>query len=131
LTGSRVENSFPRVPSPLRRTTEIVLAGMRFHVLVGVLPHERSIPQPLEVDLRVRLAGADGAVLDYRDLHGLVTAAVTGGPREYLEQVADDVLTRTLALPGVAWARVAVRKPHVALPGPLAYAEVSVEGAND
>jgi hypothetical protein len=30
-------------------------------------------------------------------------------------------------VPGVGGVRVAVRKPHVALPGPLAYAEVVVE----
>jgi hypothetical protein len=31
----------------------------------------------------------------------------------------------------VAKARVSVRKPHVALHGPLAFAEVSLERAND
>jgi hypothetical protein len=34
---------------------------------------------------------------------------------------------RKLALDAVSFVRVAVRKPHVALAGPLAYAEVVVE----
>lgn len=104
---------------------------MRFHVLVGILPHERSIPQPLEVDLRVGRATDTDVVIDYRVLYALVRDTVTAAPVEYLEQVADILLTRTLAVPGVAWARVAVRKPNVALDGPLAYAEVAMEGTND
>ena len=76
---------------------------MRFHALVGVLPHERVYPQPLEVDVTVWRAAPsdeapdDDAVIDYRDIYDAVAA------------------------------RVAVRKPHVPLPGPLAYAEVVVD----
>ena len=35
--------------------------GMRFHVCVGILAHEREFAQPLEVDLRCR-HDADGRV---------------------------------------------------------------------
>jgi FolB domain-containing protein len=117
------------VPSTPPRTTEITLAGMRFHVCVGILPHEREIAQPLEVDLRVRLPADRSSVLDYRTLHALVTAAVARDPLEYLEALARAVLDAALALEGVAWARVAVRKPHVALGGPLTHVEIAIEGA--
>ena len=54
------------------------------------------------------------------------------GPIDYLEEVAGTVVTHALAHDSrVRWARVAVRKPHVALGGPLDYAEVVVEGAAD
>jgi dihydroneopterin aldolase len=119
------------VPSPSPRATEIALAGMRFHVCVGILPHERELPQPLEVDLRVRLRAGTAEVTDYRTLHGLVATAVGAGPLRYLEDVASTVLEGALALPAVAWARVAVRKPHVPLPGPLAHAEIVMEGAHE
>jgi dihydroneopterin aldolase len=107
----------------------ITLAGMRFHVRVGVLAHERELPQPLEVDLSVwhRARASVGAVLDYRGLYAVAAAAVAAEPLHYLEELASRVADDALALAGVARARVAVRKPHVMLPGPLGYAEVEVE----
>ena len=107
--------------------TTITLAGMRFHVRVGVLPHERELAQPLEVDLTVRLERGATRVLDYRALYSIVRDVVAREPLDYLEAIADDVATAVIALDGAASARVAVRKPHVALGGPLAYAEIVVE----
>jgi dihydroneopterin aldolase len=108
---------------------------MRFHVLVGVLPHEQMHPQPLEVDVTVwraiRLEDEEAAggnnIVDYRDLYDTVAARVTGGPLQFLEDVARTLVGDLLARPHVRRARVAVRKPHVPLPGPLAYAEVVVD----
>jgi dihydroneopterin aldolase len=112
-------------------TVEITLAAMRFHARVGVLPHEREHPQPLEVDLTVRRHASAHAVLDYRALYALVSETVGAERLEYLEAIAEAIASRALALESVAWVRVAVRKPHVALAGPLAYAEVAVERARD
>jgi 7,8-dihydroneopterin aldolase/epimerase/oxygenase len=109
----------------------ITLAGMRFHVRVGVLPHEREIPQPLELDLTVRLAPADTDVLDYRTLYALTREVVEREPLDYLEAIGGEIAMRCLALPSVASVRVAVRKPHVALGGPLSHAEVVVEQDRD
>jgi dihydroneopterin aldolase len=114
------------VPAPSTRL-EITLAGMRFHVCVGILPHERALAQPLEVDLTVRRAPGSGALLDYRTLYELVRERVGDGPLDYLETLGEAVAAAVLAHDGVAWARVAVRKPHVSLGGPLAYAEIVVE----
>lgn len=109
---------------------QVGLFGMRFHVLVGILPHERELVQPLELDVTAMLAtGAAG--LDYRLLHDVVSDVVSSGRHEYLETIADAVVGRVLAMEGVRSCRVAVRKPHVALPGPLAYAEVVLERAVD
>ena len=105
---------------------------MRFHARVGVLPHERELPQPLEVDLTVGLMPAPAtdvapAIVDYRELYERVAALIAREPLLYLEEIADRIASDALRLPGVSRARVAVRKPHVPLPGPLAYAEIVVE----
>jgi dihydroneopterin aldolase len=109
---------------------EITLAGMRFHALVGVLAHERELPQPLEVDLAVRLTSAmrgDVPTLDYRAVYDVARRVVAAGPLDYLERTAERIAAGALALDGVIGVRVAVRKPHVALGGPLAYAQVVVD----
>jgi dihydroneopterin aldolase len=110
-----------------RSRIAITLAGMRFHVRVGVLPHERELAQPLELDLTVRLAPGHAEVLDYRTLYALTCEVMERGPLEYLEVIGGEIASRCLALPAVASVRVAVRKPHVSLGGPLAHAEVVVE----
>jgi 7,8-dihydroneopterin aldolase/epimerase/oxygenase len=113
----------------------VSLRGMRFHVLVGILPHEQVHPQPIEVDVTVwraprgddDVAGDDEEVIDYRDLYDVVARRVTAAPLRFLEDVARTLVGDLLARPYVRRARVAVRKPHVPLPGPLAYAEVVVD----
>jgi dihydroneopterin aldolase len=112
---------------------EITLRAMRFHALVGILPHERTVPQPIEIDLTVRIAANEGAaIVDYRTLYELAARVVMRGPIDYLEQIADAIAEQALAHSAyVRLARVAVRKPHVALGGPLDYAEVVAERAAD
>ena len=104
---------------------------MRFHVLVGVLPHEQELAQPLEMDVTVWLgergAADDAASLDYRALYLAMADTVTRSPIGYLEDLVDRAAQAALELSAVARVRVAARKPHVALPGPLAYAEVAIE----
>lgn len=107
--------------------TEIALIGMHFHACVGILPHEREIPQPLEVDLVVRHAADRQSVLDYRALYDATRATIESDPLTYLESLAEALAARALAFDGVLWCRVAVRKPRVALGGPLAHAQVAVE----
>ncbi|HEY0779272.1 MAG TPA: dihydroneopterin aldolase [Gemmatirosa sp.] len=120
----------PGRPSAVDEQT-VSLVGMRFHTRVGVLPHEREIAQPLEVDVAAVRAGAAsayaaGEVLDYRRVYAVV-ADVAAGPIEWLEDAAEAIATRLLDAESLARVRVAVRKPNVALGGPLAYAEVCVE----
>ena len=106
---------------------EITLQAMRFHALVGILPHERTLAQPIEIDLRVRVDDGE-AVVDYRALYDIVADVISSGPLDFLEQIADRIALGAIEHSSrVRAARVAVRKPHVALVGPLAYAEVVVE----
>jgi dihydroneopterin aldolase len=105
----------------------ISLVAMRFHVRVGILPHEREHPQPLEIDLSVtRLDDAPG-LLDYRTLYAIAAEQVAGEPLDYLEDIASSLVERALTIEDVRSARAAVRKPNVMVGGPLAYAEVVAE----
>jgi 7,8-dihydroneopterin aldolase/epimerase/oxygenase len=116
-----------------RQVADVVtLKAMRFHTRIGVLPHEAEIAQSVEVDLSVvvsRPAGAAGprGVVDYRELYDIAAEVMAQEHHLYLEDVAEQIAARALQTVGVTEARVAVRKPHVALPGPLAYAEVAIE----
>jgi dihydroneopterin aldolase len=108
----------------------ISLVGMRFHVRIGILSHERVHAQPLEIDVAVTRPD-ESPLLDYRSVYALVSEVLAAEPLEYLEDVATAIASRAVELPDVRHARVAVRKPQVLLDGPLAFAEVVVERARD
>ena len=110
----------------------VTLKAMRFHARIGVLPHEAEIAQSIEVDasLWVRRSGTELTardIVDYRRVYDLVAEVVTQGHTSFLEEVGERIAERALQLPLVERVRIAVRKPNVALPGPLAYAEVALE----
>jgi dihydroneopterin aldolase len=108
---------------------EISLHAMRFHALIGILDHERSHPQPLEIDLTAWCGGT--GIVDYRRLYEAVQKVLGEGPIDYLEEVGDRIANAVLQDGRVIRVRVAVRKPHVTLPGPLAYAQVVVGRVRD
>ncbi len=112
----------------------ISLKGMRFHTCVGLLPHEGHVPQPLELDLTVRLSLHDvgktdspESLLDYRDLYKLVAHTVGKSHHQFLEALCEKIAARTLAMDKVEQVWVAARKPHVPIEGPLDYVEVVLE----
>ena len=123
------------MPSDQASNTDVVtLKAMRFHARIGVLPHEAEIAQSIEVDasLWVRRTGARPSAkdtLDYRRVYDMVAEVVTQGHTGFLEEVGERIADRALQLPMVEKVRIAVRKPNVVLPGPLAYAEVALERA--
>lgn len=115
-------------------TDVVTLKGMRFHARIGVLPHEAEIAQSIEVDASLwvrrsgtRLTAKD--IVDYRRVYEIVAEVVTGGHTNFLEEVGERIAEHALQLPLVERVRIAVRKPNVVLPGPLAYAEVALERA--
>jgi dihydroneopterin aldolase len=119
-------------------TDAITLRGMRFHTLVGLLPHEGKFPQPLELDVtafldlsRVGASDSPRMLLDYRTLYQVVADTVGTSHHKLLEALCERVAAAALALDGVARVRVAARKPHAPVPGPLESVEVVVERARD
>src|SRR5260221_9196683 len=107
---------------------------MRFHTLVGLLPHEQKFPQPLELDVtafldlsRVGASDSPRMLLDYRTLYQVVSDTVGTSHHKLLEALCERVASAALALDGVARVRVAARKPHAPVPGPLESVEVVIE----
>jgi dihydroneopterin aldolase len=112
----------------------ISLKGMKFHTCVGLLPHEEHVAQPLELDLTVWVSLAEvgrtdspEGLTDYRDLYTLTSEAVGHCHHVLLEALCEKVATRALDLAGVERVRVAARKPHAPIPGPLDHVEVVVD----
>jgi dihydroneopterin aldolase len=121
-----------------RPADHIVLKGMRFHTHVGLLPHEAHVPQPLELDLTVWLSlrpvgttDSPSELVDYRDLYAIVSQVVGTSPHKLLEALCEKVAARVLAIATVSHVRVAARKPHVPISGPLDYVEVVIERRRD
>jgi dihydroneopterin aldolase len=118
-------------PNP-RERYEVTLKGMRFHARIGVLPHEAEIAQSIEVDVTLRVRRKSGVlstsdIVDYRRVYEIVEEVVTDGHTNFLEEVCDSIAEKALAMSLVESVRIAVRKPNVALPGPLAFAEVALQ----
>jgi dihydroneopterin aldolase len=114
----------------------ITLKGLRFHTLVGLLPHEESIPQPLELDVTAHLSlrrvgetDSPKALLDYRTLYQLVAETVGTSHHRLLEALCERIAGKVLSLEAVDRVRVAARKPHAPIPGPLEFVEVVIERA--
>ena len=112
----------------------ITLKAMRFHTRVGLLPHEQDHPQPLELDLTVwaslkRAGETDSthAFLDYRQLYALVAETVGASHHKLLEGLCARIAERALNLGEIERVRVAARKPHAPISGPLDYVEVVLE----
>ena len=103
----------------------IFLRGMRFMACHGVLPHEREVPQPFEVDvemgLDLRAAGESDELDDtvnYAKVYDVVSTVLTV-TRKYLiealaEEIADDLLRDFDSL---RWVRVTVHKPAAPIDG--------------
>lgn len=112
----------------------ITLKGMRFHTLVGLLPHEEHVPQPLELDVTVRLSlrtvgetDSPSELLDYRELYGIVADTVGTSHHKLLEGLCEKIAARILELDKVTSVLVAARKPHAPISGPLDHVEVVVQ----
>ncbi|MDQ6736254.1 MAG: dihydroneopterin aldolase [Gemmatimonadota bacterium] len=111
----------------------VALKGMRFHTRVGVLPHEAELPQPVEVDVSVAVDRALRLprVLDYVALYAAVAKVMSARHIAYLEEAAERVAAAALELEGVVAATISIRKPHVPLPGPVEFAEVTITRRKD
>jgi dihydroneopterin aldolase len=115
----------------------IELRGLRVDAICGVLPHERTTAQPLEIDIDITAdlaaAGASDDLADTID-YGAVTAevervAATLEPL-LLEHLADQIARAVLAIDGrVDAVDVAVRKLDPPVPQRLSTSGVRITRA--
>ena len=109
----------------------ITVRGMRFTGRHGVTAEERAEPQPLEVDVVLRLdlsrpAASDALAdtVDYAAVFVLVRQIVEGRSFHLLEALAAAIADAVLAAFPVDEVETRVRKPKAPLPGAFDTVEV-------
>lgn len=103
----------------------IFLRGMRFMACHGVLPHEREVPQPFEVDvemgLDLRAAGeADDLrqTVNYAEVYDVVSTVLTVTAKKLIEALAEEIAADLLRdFDALRWVRVTVHKPAAPIDG--------------
>ena len=100
---------------------------------MGLLPHEENVPQPIELDLTVWLSlrsvgesDSPKQLVDYRDLYKIVSDVVGTSHHKLLEGLCEMIAATTLDVSAVETVRVAARKPHVPIDGPLDHVAVEI-----
>lgn len=112
----------------------IELRGLRFDAICGVLPHERTEPQPLELDIDLQadldVAGSSDDLadtIDYGAACATVERIVTTLEPQLLERLAAVVADALLALDArIDAVTVTVRKLEPPVPQVLATSGVTV-----
>jgi dihydroneopterin aldolase len=116
----------------------ITLRGMQFQGRHGVSAEERAKPQPIEVDIIVRLdltlpgqTDALGDTVNYSSLFELARGIVEERSFKLLEALATAIADAVLAVQPVRDVEVRVRKPKAPLPGAFETVEVRIRRGRD
>jgi 7,8-dihydroneopterin aldolase/epimerase/oxygenase len=97
------------------------LSGLRFKANLGILPHEISVPQPIQVDAELNLGPQDllpsdddiSHVLDYRKFRHIIISECTAEHVNLLETLIGKLSHRLMLLPGVIGVRVKIAKLEI------------------
>lgn len=116
----------------------ITLLGMQFKGRHGVSSEERAEPQPMEVDVVVRLDLSTAAksddladTINYATLFELAREVVEERSFHLLEALAGAIADAVLAAHSVDDVEVRVRKPKAPLPGAFETVEVRIRRRRD
>jgi len=99
----------------------LTLTGLRFDANLGILAHEKSKPQSIQVDAELNL-GAQPLlpsdddihhVLDYRKVRQIIIDECTERHINLLESLIGKVASRLAQLPGVQGVRVKIAKLEI------------------
>jgi len=111
---------------------KIVVGDLRFHTKIGVYEWERSVAQPVLVNLEIGLASSEACAsddlrdaLDYALVIERVEAMLRAHPHRLLERLAEAIAQVVLVDCGAPWVKVAVAK-IAPLPG-VKFIAVSIE----
>ena len=99
----------------------LTLTGLRFDASLGILEHEKSDPQPIQVDAELNLGSQPLAprdddilhVLDYRKVRQIIIDECTSEHVNLLESLIGKLAQRLLLLPGVRGVRVKIAKLEI------------------
>jgi dihydroneopterin aldolase len=102
-------------------TQILTLTGLRFDANLGILDHEKTDPQPIQVDAELSLgvqplAPRDddiGHVLDYRRVRQIIIDECTAEHTDLLEALLGKLCTRLMKLHGVVGVRIKVSKLEI------------------
>ena len=99
----------------------LTLSGLRFDASLGILDHEKSAPQPIQVDAELNfgtqaLHPVDDEinhVLDYRKVRQIIIDECTAEHVNLLETLIGKLARRLMQLPGVMGVRVKIAKLEI------------------
>ena len=102
-------------------TQILTLTGLRFDANLGNLDHERTAPQPIQVDAELNqgrqplLPHDDDIshVLDYRKVRQIIIDECTAEHVNLLESLIGKLAKRLMQLPGVQGVRVKIAKLEI------------------
>lgn len=97
------------------------LTGLRFNANLGILAHEKSAPQAIEVSVHLNMGSQPlqpndddiAHVLDYRKVHTLIIQTCTEQHINLLESITGKLCTTLMRLPNVLGARVRIIKLEI------------------
>jgi dihydroneopterin aldolase len=102
-------------------TQILTLTGLRFDANLGILDHERTAPQPIQVDAQLNLGPQPlmprdddiTHVLDYRKVRRIIIEECTAEHVNLLETLIGKLAARLMQLPGVVGVRVKIVKLEI------------------
>ena len=102
-------------------TQILILTGLRFDANLGILDHERTAPQPIQVDAELNqghqplLPHDDDIthVLDYRKVRQIIIDECRAEHVNLLESLIGKLSNRLMQLPGVIGVRVKIAKLEI------------------
>jgi dihydroneopterin aldolase len=97
------------------------LTGLHFDANLGILEHEKTDPQPIQVDAELNLGTQPllpsdddiNAVLDYRKVRKIIIDECTAEHINLLETLIGKLSNRLMQLPGVLGVRVKIAKLEI------------------
>ena len=111
-------------PNPTAASTgmqTLTLTGLRFDANLGILEHEKTAPQPIQVDAELNLGPQPllprdddiSHVLDYRKVRKIIIDECTAEHINLLETLIGKVSNRLMQLPVVLGVRVKIAKLEI------------------
>ena len=97
----------------------IRIRNLRLHGIVGALPHERHVPQPIIINAELQCANVTGSItdelpdtVDYAAVCDNFAKVVADHRDQLLESLAKRLLQAAVADERVVTARISVAKPQ-------------------